>query len=272
MPATPAAIAPISPPRRAVLATTFIAALALMPLLAPQAAQANPLEGSGTPVTETRTVAAFDGIALSGSLDLVVRQGAQQSVQVQADDNLLPLLETVVEPARNGGSTLKVRWKREGGWGGSWNSGWNRVQPRTKVLVTVVVPTLTSVAVAGSGDVRVETLNTPSFQLSLSGSGDARLQGLNTEDLSVRVSGSGDVAGQGSATRLKISIAGSGDVRLAEMRSDEVSVSIAGSGDAAVNAQKALSVSIAGSGDVSYTGEPQVKSSVAGSGSVRRKP
>ena len=252
MPATPAATAPFSPPRRAVLATTFIAALALMPLLAPQAAQASPLEGSGTPVTETRTVAAFDGIALSGSLDLVVRQGAQQSVQVQADDNLLPLLETVVEPARNGGSTLKVRWKREGGWGGSWNSGWNRVQPRTKVLVTVVVPTLTSVAVAGSGD--------------------ARLQGLNTEDLSVRISGSGDVIGQGSATRLKISIAGSGDVRLAEMRSEEVSVSIAGSGDAAVNAQKALSVSIAGSGDVSYTGEAQVKSSVAGSGSVRRKP
>lgn len=267
------AAAPALPtlPRRAAWATTFLAALALMPLLAPGAAQASSVEGSGTVATESRTAAAFEAVAMSGSFELVVRQGAQQSVQVQADDNLLPLLETVVESGRNG-NTLQVRWKREAGWSGGWSNDWNRVRPRSKVLVTVVVPTLNAVALSGSGDLRMETFSTPSFQLALSGSGDARLQGLSTEELSVRVSGSGDVSGQGSAKRVKISIAGSGDVRLGEMSADDVSVSIAGSGDAAVNARKALSVSIAGSGDVSYVGDPQVKSSVAGSGRVRHKP
>jgi carbon monoxide dehydrogenase subunit G len=256
--------------RRAALVTTLIGALALTSALAavftPGPAYAASVQGSGNSATETRTLEAFEAVSLSGAMDLVVRQGAQQSVQVQADDNLLPMLETLVESGRNG-NTLKVRWKRDSGWGG----GWQNIQTRSKVLITVVVPKLSAVAVAGSGDVRVETFSTPSLQLSLSGSGDARLDGLTTDELGVRVSGSGDVSGKGTAAKVKISIAGSGDVRLSEMRADEVTVSIAGSGDAAVNAQKALSVSIAGSGDVSYTGDAQVKSSVAGSGSVRRK-
>lgn len=258
-------------PRRASLAGTLLGALmavlaTLAPVFTPGVAQAAGVQGSGNSATEMRTLDAFDAVATSGAIDLVVRQGAQQTVQVQADDNLLPLLETVIEPGRNG-NTLKVRWKREGGWLGS--SGY--IQTRSKVLVTVVVPKLSALATAGSGDVRVETFNTPSLQLSISGSGDARLNDLTTEDLGIRISGSGDVSGKGSATRLKIGIAGSGDVRLIEMRADDVSVSIAGSGDAAVFAQKALSVSIAGSGDVTYAGDGQVKSSVAGSGSVRRK-
>ncbi len=262
--------------RRATLFATLLGAVALatalVPVLVPSTVHAAGVQGSGKVATETRTLDAFDAVALSGAMDLVVRQGAQQSVQVQADDNLLPLLETLVEPGRNG-NTLKVRWKRESGSAGmgGWGNSSNYIQTRSKVLITVVVPKLSAVSVAGSGDVRVETFSTPSLQLSLSGSGDARLEGLTTDELGVRVSGSGDVTGKGSAAKVKISIAGSGDVRLSEMRADDVSVSIAGSGDAAVNAQKALSVSIAGSGDVSYTGDAQVKSSVAGSGSVRRK-
>jgi carbon monoxide dehydrogenase subunit G len=263
-----AAFSAVSASRRAAFATTLLGALTLGQMFVPGQAQAASAQGSGNSATELRTLDAFEAVALSGAMDLVVRQGAQQSVQVQADDNLLPLLETVVEPGRNG-STLKVRWKRESVFSG-FRIG-NYAQTRSKVLVTVVVPKLSALATAGSGDVRLETFNTPSLQLSMSGSGDARLDDLTTEDLGIRISGSGDVTGKGSASRVKVSIAGSGDVRLGEMRADDVSVSIAGSGDAAVFAHKALSVSIAGSGDVTYAGDAQVKSSVAGSGSVRRK-
>lgn len=255
-----------TPSRRAALSLLLVGGLAVAPALLPLPAQAATAQGSGNALTEMRTLESFEAVAVNGAMDLVVRQGAQQSVQVQADDNLLPLLETVVESGRNG-ATLQVRWKRNAG--GSWWGGQN-IQTRSKVVVTVVVPKLNAVALAGSGDLRVESFQTPSLQVALSGSGDARLDGVTTDELGVRVSGSGDVSGRGQATKVKISIAGSGDVRLSEMRADDVSVSIAGSGDAAVHAQKALSVSIAGSGDVRYSGDAQVKSSVAGSGSVRK--
>jgi Putative auto-transporter adhesin, head GIN domain len=188
-----------------------------------------------------------------------VRQGAQQQVQLQGDDNLLPLLETTVESGKLG-PTLLVRFKRG-----------ESIRHRSPLLITVVVPRLSGVSSAGSGDVRVEPFKTPSLQLSLSGSGDASLDGLNTDELGIRISGSSDVKATGAATRLAISIAGSGNVKLAELKSDEVSVSIAGSGDADLQAQKTLDVRIAGSGDVNYTGNATLKSKVAGSGSVNRR-
>jgi carbon monoxide dehydrogenase subunit G len=232
--------------------------LGLASALAPHTAQAATVQGSGNSATENRNVAEFQAISTNGSMDLVVRQGAQQ-VQVQADDNLLPMIETYVETGNNG-ATLFVRWKKS-------SSYWTR----SKILVTVSVPKLSALATSGSGDIKLEAFSTPALKVSLSGSGDARLNGLTTDDLGIRIAGSGDVTGNGKASKLSISIAGSGDVRLAEMRADDVQVQIAGSGDAAINAEKTLSVSIAGSGDVSYSGNATVKSSVAGSGSVNKR-
>lgn len=253
--------------RHRLMVSVLLCALAAAPAMWPVASHAATTQGSGTAATDTRTVPEFQAIGLSGGMDLVVRQGPTQSVQVQADDNLLPLLETVVESGSKG-ATLLVRWKREsGGWFGN-GSG---VNPRTKVLVTVVVPRLTALSTAGAGDIRLETFSTPVLQVAISGSGDTRLEGLSTDELGVRIAGSGNVSGKGTAAKTSVSISGSGEVKLTEMRSDEVKVSIAGSGDAAVNAQKTLSVSIAGSGDVVYVGNAEVKSSVAGSGSVKKK-
>jgi Putative auto-transporter adhesin, head GIN domain len=244
--------------RRAAFVTPLLMAAALSGALVPMTGQAATVQGSGTSVTENRSVTEFQAISTSGSMDLVVRQGAQQ-VQVQADDNLVPMIETYVETG-NQGATLFVRWKKS-------SSYWTR----SKVLVTVSVPKLSAISTSGSGDIKLEAFNTPALKVSLSGSGDARLNALTTDDLGIRISGSGDVSANGKASKLSVSIAGSGDVRLADLRSDDVQVQIAGSGDATLNAEKTLTVSIAGSGDVSYTGNPTVKSSVAGSGSVTKR-
>lgn len=228
--------------------------LALMPLMA----HAGSTKGSGKLATETRSVAEFQAISLRGATDLVVQQGPQ-SVVLEGDDNILPLIETTVETTGQG-PTLVVRMKRG-----------ESISTRNKLLVKVSVPQLRGVAAEGSGDIRVESFNTPALKLALSGSGDARLQGLTTAELGVSIAGSGDVSGSGVAAKLKVTIAGSGDVRLGELKAEDVTVSIAGSGDAAVHANKTLSVSIAGSGDVSYSGAASVKSTVAGSGSVTRR-
>lgn len=247
----------MNPSFRQTLVSLVAPALVALALL-PAGAQAATTTGSGTLATEPRSVAEFQAVATSGSMDLVVRQGAQ-SVQVQADDNLLPLLETVVENGRHG-ATLHVRWKKG-----------ERIHTRSKILVTVSTPKLVSVSNSGSGDIRVETFQTPTLALALSGSGDARFEGLTADEFTISISGSSDVVGKGKVGKVKIGISGSGDVKLAEMAADEVSVSIAGSGDASVNAAKALQISIAGSGDVTYTGNPSLKSSVAGSGSINKR-
>ena len=233
-----AAPAPVSSARRRSFvrfaAPALLAAAGLLPL----AAQAERVSGSGRTSTEQRSLPPFQGVALSGSMDLVVRQGSTQQVEVTVDDNLLPYLETEVTGS-GADARLQVRWKRG-----------MSIYTKTDARIHVTVPRLTSLAASGSGDMTVEPFETPSLSISISGSSDTRLQKLTTAALQISISGSGDVEGAGSATRLKIGIAGSGDVKLREMKSDEVSVNIAGSGDASVHADKALEVRIAGSGDV----------------------
>lgn len=216
--------------------------------------------GSGKSATEAREASGFAAIAMRGDIDVVVRQGTREAVQVSADDNLLPLLQTVVEGSGDQ-RTLRIQWK----------SG-ESIRTRSRTVVTVDVVKLTAVSLSGSGDLALGALKTPSLALSISGSSDAKIEQLDAGQLSVSISGSGDVQASGKASKLDVSISGSGDVRMRELVAEDANVSIAGSGDASVNASKALAVSIAGSGDVEYTGGAMLaKARVAGSGSIRQR-
>lgn len=215
-----------------------------------------PLSACAATVVETRPLPAFQAIALKGSIDVEVRQGETQAVQVSADEQALAQLETVVEPGPKG-PTLQVRWQ-ERWWAGK----------RGTARVIVTLPRLLGVSVSGSGDVDVAAFETPSLELAIAGSGDIRLQRLNSGELGVRIAGSGDVKAQGRVARVKVDIAGSGDADLADVSAEDVAVRIAGSGDVRVDAQRTLDVHIAGSGDVTYSGTPAVKVSKVGRGSV----
>lgn len=216
------------------------------------------ITGNGDIATEARNPGAFDGVSLSGGFHVVIRQGQGHKVEVKADRNLLPYIETrVVEGSK--GRTLEIAPKKGVNLSTSSNPSF-----------TLEIPSLRAVAVAGSGTVKVEAMKTGGVDAAIAGSGDIRFAGLDAERLGMKVSGSGDIVATGRAGTASVSIAGSGDVKAAELAAEEVKVSIAGSGDAQVNATKKLNVSIAGSGDVRYVGSPEISSSIAGSGKVRR--
>lgn len=247
---------PKLPLRHLAFITPLLCSLAALPILLPLPVHA---AEAATTVAETRTVGEFQAISAQGHIELDVRQGAAVSVQVRADAQSLPLLETVVEGSGSS-ATLKLRWKREAS-----------MRRKLEAKVDVVMPRLTALSSAGAGDIHVHAFDTPALQIALSGSADAWIEDLKTQDLGIRISGSSDVKARGSATRVVISIAGSGDVQLAGLRADDVKVSIAGSGDATVNAQKTLNVNIAGSGSVKYSGDAALTNRLAGSGSVSRQ-
>jgi Putative auto-transporter adhesin, head GIN domain len=220
------------------LAASLMAAVTMALATAwPGHAHAQRVEGSGESATEQRPLGEVQAVQ-THSLKVVVRQGNQPMAMVQADRNLLPLLETVVQDNRHG-KTLLVRWKAG-----------TSVKPKVMPVVTVTVVQLALLAVEGSGDMIGEQLKLPRLTGQVSGSGDLRLHDVATDDLTLEVSGSGDVMASGQASRLSVRIAGSGDVKTDQLRADDVKVSIAGSGDASVQAQRKLSVQIAGSGDV----------------------
>lgn len=214
--------------------------------------------GSGQPQAEKRSIGSFQAITLRGPMTVTLRQTGREALELRADDNILPLIETrVVDVA--GVPTLEIG-SREG----------VSFSTRDDILVTVDLATLNALAIRGSGDVIADGLKVRGLKLSVTGSGDVKLRRLSADGVSLKIHGSGNVTLDGRANKLGISIAGSGDFEGKGLETDDVSVSIAGSGDASVNARKTLAVSIAGSGDVVYVGDALLKSSIAGHGSVTK--
>lgn len=241
-----------------VLGAAFVTALlfGVMSALPTSARASEWVVASGPLTSEKRAVSDFNALAVSGGMKVKLRQGTQESVEVKAEANLLPLLETVVE-----GKTLHIRWKKG-----------SSIRTKQSPTIEVTAIQLQALSTSGSGDIAAEGLKSPQLAVAIAGSGDVGLASLEGDELTVKIAGSGDFKAHGGQVgKLRVSVSGSGDVRTMPLKADEVNVSIAGSGDAQVHAGKTLNVSIAGSGDVAYSGDAQVKSSVAGSGSVRKR-
>lgn len=216
------------------------------------------VSGDGKLSREKRDLSGFEAISLAGHFEVRVRQSATPRVELEADGNLLPYIETKVVDGRHG-KTLEIGIKR----GYSVNS-------RQPMRVEVDLAQLRSVGIAGSGKVHVEPMKSEQLRLAVAGSGTVMAPQLDASKVTMSIAGSGDIEAGGKAGELDVSIAGSGDVRARELAGEAVKVSISGSGDAEVQATKTLKVSIAGSGDVRYRGDARTETSVAGSGSIKR--
>jgi hypothetical protein len=239
-----------------------LSALALVALLSPAVASAQgwgfgskTVAGSGHASSVKRELAAFHEIAvnLPGKVELV--QGDKEGVAIEADDNLLPLIETVVK-----NSELVIRPVK-----GIDLSG------NTTIKITVYARNVDSLSLSSSANLTAARLVSPKLASSIAGSGRITIKDLQSDALSISIAGSGRFEAQGAAKALDVDIAGSGDVSVSKLSVQDVKVSIAGSGDAALWVRKSLTVSIAGSGAVRYYGEGTLRdSSIMGSGHVKQ--
>ena len=208
-------------PRTLLLATATIAVLVLTGCS---------VGDDGPRTTQTRDVAAFTRIDNRGSVDVRLRVGEQQSVEVRAGEKVIDDVRTEV---RDG--TLELTFDHDG-FGGD------------DVVVDVSVPKLAGIEISGSGDVDGDGLDADAFELVSEGSADIVLEG--------------------AVGRLAVVLDGSGDADLAHLASREARVAVSGSGDADVRADQRLDVDVDGSGDVSYYGDPVVTQRVDGSGDL----
>jgi hypothetical protein len=212
--------------------------------------------GNGNIKKQARDVGHFDGVSMGLSGNVELRTGSAEGITIETDDNLLPLIETVVD---NG--MLKIRALKRN----------TNLDTRTMKFV-VTARQVNHLALGGSGDINADALRGGKLQIELGGSGTINVKAIEGDSLAVSLGGSGDLtAAGGSVKDLSVSIGGSGNVNLAGVRSGATSVNIAGSGQATVGARDALSVNIAGSGDVNYYGDPKVSKTVIGSGNINRK-
>jgi hypothetical protein len=211
----------------------------------------NGVKGEGPSVEKTIQLDNFSGISLNINADVYLTQGSTQSVRIDAQQNIIDLIETDV-------NNKIWRIKTE-----------ENLRDYSSIKIYITVPDMNSVKLSGSGDIYCESVfaGNDEVEVSISGSGDLRFK-TTARSVDASISGSGDIELEGSAQDLSISVSGSGGVDAKELRSSNCDIRISGSGDAKVHATETLNVSVSGSGDVYYKGTPQVKSRISGSGDL----
>lgn len=210
------------------------------------------IKGSGKLITETRQVSNFDRIVLSGMGEVVVTQGASESLSIETDDNVMKHIKAEV---KNGTLTL------------GFEDGYSLILP-SRLVFSVGVDDLTGVSISGSGDVESDRIETGRLDVTVSGSGDVQFTTLTADEVKAMISGSGEISLGGEVAVQDISISGSGKYLAGDVCSPSVKVSVSGSGNATVCATDTLDSNISGSGSVNYYGRPSINSSASGSGTL----
>ena len=194
------------------------------------------ISGSGTIVTENRTVDPFSGIQVTGIAHVIVTQDTVQSLKIEADDNIMSLLTTSV---RNG--LLVVSLKN-----GSYHN------------VTVnVYASMKSVS-------RLECVGTADF----SSSGE-----IHADSIACIITGTGTITLTGTVTFELVQIVGTGSIHNFNMHSGRCSTIISGSGNIEVDVSQELDAVVAGTGNIVYSGNPAIlRQTISGVGNVSRRP
>jgi len=207
-------------------------------------------DGEGPVVSQTLILNDFHSFELLGSETVILRQGEEQEVVVEAQQNIINLLETGV---RNG------RWDIEFE---------DCIRSYEDVVIYITLPEISSITLSGSGLIQTsDWLVANKIELNLLGSGEIDAL-IDAEDLKVDVTGSGKIVLEGAADIGDFRITGSGVVSAYELPLMDCNVNISGSGNVKTRCNDNLDIDISGSGDVYYRGNPNINSSVSGSGKV----
>ena len=213
----------------------------------------NAVKGNGDTKTEERTVESFDQIDLRGFGNVYVELGDKESLEITAEENLLPYIETYVQ-----GSTLIIEMERG-----------KNILPTESIDFYLTVVELEGIKLSGLADINLPDIESDSFTITISGSGDIDMKGLTADKLDVTLSGLGNLRiDEGRLQDEDILISGSGKFSAAHVEADRVSVQISGLGSATVWATETLDVTISGGGDVEYYGNPDVSQNISGLGDL----
>jgi hypothetical protein len=192
------------------------------------------ITGSGALATESRSVAGFTGVSVSGAGHLIIEQTGVESLEITADDNLLPHIRSEVV--------------------GDW-------------LVLGFAP---GVSVNGSRQVRYRLTVRRLTGIEASGASRVELHDLNTTGLASVVSGASSLEASGVATTHVTAVSGASRVEAPSLRSRTVTATVSGASDALLRVRDSLVVTASGGSSVEYYGDPVVVSEVSSGSTVRR--
>jgi hypothetical protein len=184
--------------------------------------------------TETREVQGFSEVSLSGVGTLTIEPGDRESLIIEAEDNIISIIETEVV-----GDRLTISFRRP-----------VTIVPTKSIRFNLTVVNLDAV--------------------DLSGAGSIVAYGIRTDRLNVTLSGAGSLTIAGEADHQDVKLSGVGGYNAEGLITNTATIDVSGAGTAKVQVLEYLEASVSGAGSVNYLGDPTVDSNVSGLGSVKQ--
>jgi len=196
-------------------------------------------KGNGNIVKQTRTVSSFNSIDISGGYTVYLKQDSVQSLSVEADDNLQPLIITKVE-----GNKLII--KSEGSIRGS-----------KSLNIYISAGNIKDIDISGAVDIKgTGKFKMDELNIEISGAGDIDMD-VELRNLSFNCSGAGKLNLSGTAENVTAELSGATDINAFDLIAKSFTLSSSGAGKANVNATEKLDIETSGATTVKYKGTPK---------------
>jgi hypothetical protein len=176
------------------------------------------VKGSGNIKTEQREVSEFKSVKVGGAVVVEITAQKDYSLEIEGDDNILPLITTEVD-----GDTLKIRSEK----------GYSTSNPIK---------------------VRISAQNID--DLDLSGASKVSIVNLDNESLNVDTSGASKISCEGKTKNLTVDMSGASHLDGEKLSAESVSVDASGASKANISVKDSLKADLSGASKVVYYGNP----------------
>jgi hypothetical protein len=193
----------------------------------------NGVVGSGKRQIQKREIPAFTSITAEGAFVIDVTCQKDTSLEIEADDNILPLIMTEVS---NGVLHLKSV------------KGYSVSEP---VKLRLSTPNLEGLSVTGAGKIDVS--------------------GIKNDKFEIDSDGASAIVASGTTKVVDIDVSGAVKIDTHRLHAARAIVDSKGVSNVEVDATEQLEVTISGPSHVSYYGDPAVSQTIHGPGKLEKK-
>lgn len=196
------------------------------------------ITGNGKIISEIRAIKPYNAISLEGVFNVILKQGSEESVRIETDENILPVITTVVE-----NDTLKVKMKDD-----------TSIHRTSKLNVYITLVSISNLSTVGVGSLKCgNTLHLKELNLNFEGVGAIDMN-LEADKLDIKSKVVGAILLMGVVKETSIYHTGVGLIQAFNLKSEKLTLHIEGVGAAEVFASKQISIDASGIGGVQYKG------------------
>jgi len=210
--------------------------------------------GNNHVVKKERDAGNFSGLRVSSGIDVYLKQTDDESIVVEADENLHEYIQTEI---RDG--ILNVYTEAN-------------IREAEMKRVYVTMREINSLKTTSAGDIIGETpVKTEKLELSASSAGDIKLE-VYAKEIEANISSSGDVTLTGEVDILDATLSSAGDLNAFGLEVREAEVSASSAGDADISVSERLRARASSAGDINYRGNPKyIDAHSSSAGGINRK-